>query len=242
MIVNHKYRFIFLKTRKTAGTSIEIALSQFCDSKDIITPIWKPDESVRRELGFRGPQNYDLPLRFRGLTWFNTERHKQFFNHATAQFIRDNVGINVWDSYFKFCFERNPFDKAISRYYWKICEPRPDIADYLESAPTRLLSDWDIYTINDHIAVDFIGRYESLHEDLAIIRDKLGLDKQIILPRAKSGYRNNHEHYSRILNAKARARIEIVCAKEIAALDYRWSEFRVPTVNTLVTCGPPDRI
>lgn len=30
MIVSHRYRYIFIKTKKTAGTSIEIALSRHC--------------------------------------------------------------------------------------------------------------------------------------------------------------------------------------------------------------------
>ncbi len=58
MILSHKHRFIFLKTRKTAGTSIEIALSKFCDNNDIITRITEQDEVLRSKLGFRGPQNF----------------------------------------------------------------------------------------------------------------------------------------------------------------------------------------
>ena len=37
MIISHKHKFIFFKTRKTAGTSLQIALSEFCGSDDIIT-------------------------------------------------------------------------------------------------------------------------------------------------------------------------------------------------------------
>lgn len=51
MIVPHKYQFIFLKTSKTAGTSIEIALSRICDKGDIITAVSDEDEKIRNELG-----------------------------------------------------------------------------------------------------------------------------------------------------------------------------------------------
>ena len=49
MIISHRYKFIFLS--KTAGASIKIALSQFCDASDIITPIAEEDEAVRKESG-----------------------------------------------------------------------------------------------------------------------------------------------------------------------------------------------
>ena len=57
MILSHKHKFIFIKTRKTAGTSIEIALSRFCGKDDIITPISPEDEKIRKKIGVK-PQNY----------------------------------------------------------------------------------------------------------------------------------------------------------------------------------------
>ena len=57
MIVSHEHRFIFVKTHKTGGTSVEIALAEHCGPDDIITPIVEEDEAYRTELGFRGPQH-----------------------------------------------------------------------------------------------------------------------------------------------------------------------------------------
>ena len=231
MIINHKYKFIFIKTRKTAGTSIEIALSQFCDTNDVITPLSK-DELTRQEFGFPGPQKYNVALQYYSkldwLKFIGKAKRKQFYNHSSAKLIRDCIPARIWNSYFKFTFERNPFDKAISRYYWSTGDPRPDprpeITEYLNSVQSHKLSNWDIYTINDQIKVDFVGRYENLDDDLAKIKEKLGLPVEFNLPRAKGKYRKNREHYSRVLSSEARDRIEIVCAKEMAAFGYRWNE------------------
>mgnify|MGYP001818197108 CR=1 FL=1 len=228
MIINHKYKFIFIKTRKTAGTSIEVALSKFCDENDVITPIAKEDELLRQKKGFRGEQNCNVPWhRYRALDWLNLvfkARRLRFKNHSEAAFIRRYIDEEIWNSYFKFCFERNPFDKAISRYYWSAKPPRPEISEYLSSASQRRLSNWGTYTIDDQLVVDFVGRYETLADDLATIGNKLGLPEELSLPRAKGSHRQNREHYSRVLNQEARARIEAVCAKEIQAFDYAWTE------------------
>jgi len=53
MILSHRYKFIFIKTRKTAGTSIEIYLSQFTKAFDVVTPI-SPSPDNHQPKNYRG--------------------------------------------------------------------------------------------------------------------------------------------------------------------------------------------
>ena len=60
MIISHLHKFIFIKTKKTASTSIEVGLSGICGPRDSITPLMQPDEARRRKMGYRGMQNFKL--------------------------------------------------------------------------------------------------------------------------------------------------------------------------------------
>ncbi|MDZ4737308.1 MAG: hypothetical protein SGJ07_13260, partial [Rhodospirillaceae bacterium] len=59
MIVSYEHGYIFIKTVKVAGTSVEMALSSYCGPDDVITPVHPRDE-VRRGLKMRRPQNFAL--------------------------------------------------------------------------------------------------------------------------------------------------------------------------------------
>lgn len=228
MIVSHKYKFIFLKTRKTAGTGIEIALSEHCGPSDIITPIPPKDEKIRRMLGFKGPQNYAIPLSnytaADRLALLKTCRRKKYYAHMTACELSHYLGDEIWKTYFKFCFERNPYDKAISRYFLTTrgLTRRPSIEEYLEMAEPQILSNWEIYTVDDRIAVDFVGKYEQLTDDLKKVSTKIGLPRVLSLPQMRSRSRKKRKHYSEILGLRERVLIEQICNREINSFSYHW--------------------
>ncbi len=230
MIVSHKHRFIFLKTAKTAGTSIEIALSRFLGDDDIVTPISAADEKLRRELGYRGPQNFRIPFRQLSASELATVvirgRRKQFYNHMTSNQMRPLIGDTIWNSYYKFCFERNPFDRVVSLYYW-CCksEPRPSLTEFIRGEELRLLTERgiDIYsTSNGEIAVDKVGRYENLTEELEEIRRTLALPEPLTLPLAKASHRSDRRHYSEVIDHPSRITIEARFRREMQLWNYQF--------------------
>ena len=229
MIISHDYKFIFIKTNKTAGTSIEIALSQFCGPRDIITPILPEDEVIRKKLGYRGPQNYMAPLvsyNLRDLAGLllKSKKKKRFYNHISSTEIRRHISNDIWENYYKFCFERNPWDRFISFYYWRTSEPRPTIAEFIESGELMLLKKkgYGLYTINDRVVVDKICRFENLSEDLSSVCEHLGIPGKLELPKTKSKYRKDKRSYRDILSENEQMMIAEFSQKEINLLGYEF--------------------
>ena len=230
MIVCHKHRFIFVKTRKTAGTSIEVALSSLCGEGDIITPIAPEDERVRQELRYRGPQNDLIPFRrYRGWEWRRLllrGKRARFFNHMTARRARIALGDEIWNSYFKFCFDRNPWDRIVSLYHWR-CFRAGDTGlnfdKFLLGERPYLMSNYDIYSIDGQVAVDFVGRYENLVEDFNRALTRIGIDTKVDLPRLKATARTDRRPYQQIITPDQQRYIANYCGSEIALLGYEFS-------------------
>lgn len=227
MIISHKYRFIFIKTEKTAGTSVEIGLTKFLGAEDVITPISPEDEKLRADLGYRGPQNHFVPFgKYTGGDWARMLRHRKrlaFYNHVPAQFIRQYLGEERWKSYYKFTFERNPWDKAVSLYFWEHqAPPRPTISEFIESGGLHRIRGFELYAINGQIAVDRVCKYERLDDELGEIASQLGLPEKPSLVRAKSTQRTDKRSYRDVLNGQDRDQIAKVFAREIAYFGYEW--------------------
>lgn len=229
MIISHKHKFIFIKSRKTAGTSVEIGLSALCGPEDIITPIIPEDESMRSEMGFRGPQNYIGPIaqlkRNRLKRYVTGDKlQPQFYHHIPAVEIKEHVGKSIWNSYFKFTIERNPFDKVVSYYYYSGGhEEFGSVSEFILSGGLRMLASYDLYAIDKVVAVDKIYRYEDLQSMERHLTHQLNLKIPFELPtyRAKGGHREK-KNYKDVLDEEAVRLIEIIFAREMQLLGYTY--------------------
>ena len=243
MIVSHTHKFIFIKTRKVGGSSLELAMSKFCGADDIISPMGPPDEGLRRELGVPGPQNYLMTLNRD--TWryhtardvaryLLTRRPIHFYNHMSGPEIRRYIGAERFDSYFKFTLVRNPYDYARSMYYWKNQDPetRPSLSDWVvEHYGTIFPINWHIYTEADRPMVDYTIRYEALSEGLTEVSNRIGLPENLAdimkTIKAKGNKRpSKDKQRDDQFDERAIAHIERVSEREFAEYGYKLDQLK----------------
>jgi hypothetical protein len=215
VIVSHEHGFVFMKTRKTAGTSVEIALSRVCGPDDVITAVTEDDELLRRAAGGRGPQNHESPP---GL-------ERKAFNHMPVSMVRKMLGRKKFESYFSFAVERNPWDAVVSLYHWRFRDDDPSsFAEYVASpaVETFATKNQRIYRLRGEIAVDRVLRYESLGAELAEVWARLGLPGAPDLPHAKAGTRPRGPSYRAYYDDASRERVAELFAAPIKDLGYEF--------------------
>lgn len=181
MIISHKHKFIFIKTVKTAGTSIEVDLNKILGPDDIATPV------IPAVKGHK-PQNFSW--RMGGLF------RRKLYNHMSARKARSFVGKDIFNDYFVFCVEREPVDKCISHFCMMKNSPVHNrftknitIDKYI--ARKRFPIDTAKYTDRrQNLIVDRILRYETIADEIQEVGKLLGF--QVTLKsRAKAGFRED---------------------------------------------------
>ena len=226
MIISHKHKFIFIKTLKTAGTSIEVFLSQCCGEEDIVTPIWPHVEPhrARNHKGFWNPLPEIVQNRGRGIrtTYKALIQRRVYYNHIAASLVRQRTKKKVWDSYFKFCVERNPWDKTLSHYHMVNDRAGGGLSlnEYIDKG--NFCINFPMYT--DHsgrVLVDKVVRYESLMDELRVVFKELGVPFDGSLGvRAKSEHRKNRKPYQDVFSDNQREIIQTAFGREIEIHGY----------------------
>ena len=221
MLVSHRKLFIYLKTPKAAGTSVEIFFERYCKPEDQAESEQeaRPEQiSAEGIVGYRG-------VGTGGSTWWN---------HMHPPQVRKLLGEEIWTRYFKFCVIRNPFDQLVSLWWMRgvgddAAQAQADMAfartafcGWVLEQP-RLWSARHIYTIDGKLCVDATIRYENLVSDVSKICERLGVPADTDrLGRFKSGLRRRPEGYRAYYSRAARERVEREQAEDLAMFGYQF--------------------
>jgi hypothetical protein len=231
MILSHKYKFIFIKTAKTAGTSIEVFLSKRCGPQDVVTPIVPPIQGhqARNYEGFINPVPEILgrPGKFLSTLRYSITSRNKFYNHMPAREVKNRVPSGIWNGYFKFCVERNPWDKVLSHYHMHTAREGGSLSldEYL--ARGRFPINYFRYTDRSGktVIVDRVVRYENLLPELGEVFAHLNIPFDGTLDvAAKSEYRADRRPYQEVFNDEQRRTVEKAFAKEIELYGYRFEQ------------------
>lgn len=109
MLLSEKYNFIYLKTHKTASTSVEMALEQFCAPPGHRT-VMKNAKCLVTNFGIIG-------ARAGGTEAMKNINH--FWHHMTAKKVIDRIGEKKFFSCSCVTTIRNPFARLVSQFYFQ---------------------------------------------------------------------------------------------------------------------------
>jgi hypothetical protein len=211
MLLSVKYNFLFVHIAKTAGTSVRATLERY-----------------RR----RDPL-YSLQFICSRLSHMSGHRiGSKLPRHAKVIAAYEILPREFFNGLFKFAFVRNPWDLQVSSFH-HIRRERPhllhgyqDFGDFLRykldperpyqyhiDTSIELQSDY-LVDLHGKVLVDFIGRFESLNEDFALICRRIGIPAPPLAHRRKADDRGDYRSYyddqtARLVAARFRQDIEM---------------------------------
>lgn len=164
-------------------------------------------------------------------------------HHLPATLIKEYVSEKVFHTYFKFAIVRNPWDRLVSEFFWRQQIRKEDCGTFEQFV--RSLNKW--YP-NDRLApckppflyycdhphflsqsryvldtkgrrlVDHVFRFESIREDFALLRQRLGIDIGL-----EKKNKTSHHHYSHYYNRVTRQIVYDYYQEDIKRFGYSFS-------------------
>jgi hypothetical protein len=200
MIISFTRKFLFVHVYRTGGTSVFHAFAKQHDLRVALRHT--PMEDWPKYLAAIGinPEIINLSV------------------HTTAVTFRKVLGKEVYDSFFKFAFVRNPWDHALSLYLYNMKRPDmkahaavaqyPTFRDYVLGAytPDRVGSPQrDIVADGEgNIIVDFVGRFETLAQDFAHVCGQIGVTDALLQSCNETAHNPWPTHYDREMFERVR--------------------------------------
>ena len=183
--INHNKKAVFIHIPKNGGSYIANILSEYYGFTNYY--FHRPDHSIFCHSKDKSVKMHENKL------------HGTFIYYKTSPFInqRMNMTPEKWNTYTIFSFVRNPYDRLVSgwnyinRYnipfekYLHIQNPNDYDYWHVFMSQTRHLLD-----VNGKIRCDYIGKFETMEDELKTILEKIGFSKTVHKPFLK----NNKKH------------------------------------------------
>ena len=205
MFISHEYKFIFIKTRKTAGSSIE--------------KIFLDNINENFEFGGMPPEKLSPIL---------PNSQSQFIKEHSGHRVISTYYSKEWKNYYKFTIERNPWDKTVSNFHfiqnWKPKKTKNGFEDFIMNPKNKFfLNDWELYTEKNIPVVDKIIRYENLEEDFAEVCKEINFPYkgQLANTRLKGSFRSKKD-YKDYYNDITKNKVKDLYTKTINYFNYKF--------------------
>lgn len=218
-LVSHRKQFIFVHINKAGGTSITSVVGKFEE--------W----SLAKRM-YRGIERRYLSRKFKSFTCCGLHF---FGNHASALVVREALGYELYDRYYKFAVVRNPWDREVSRYFYARNTPthhlhklanQLEFAEFIKQrgkrANKRNVSSYQFKKVSDgegNLIVDAIVHIENLGEEIAPVFERIGIDQRMLPQLNRSSHRAYQDYYDE-------ESIEIVrhmASEDIERFGYRFN-------------------
>ena len=205
MIISHKHKFIFFAIPKTATHAIRFALRPFLEEGDEE----QVNLFVRKK--YSDPRISQIP-----------------HGHITCQQLKAVLDDEIWNSYHKFSFVRNPYDRFLSFCAFMFRNnqefeknPQKFMFACFESKKVQnhfLFQEQSSYICNDQHQpmVDYIGRFESLQSDFDSICNRL----QLKVPELDKINSSKHGSYEQYFDNELKEKVFDLYRRDFENFDY----------------------
>lgn len=217
-MISHQHKIIFIHIPKCAGSSIK---DYYFNSP---------------QLDWKTP-NYDLLY-----GW--CPKRKIHLQHATSKQLLETelISEQVFKTYFKFTFVRNPYDRSYSDYLWvqKDRKIKGSFKDYIfakgpfeqilrnsnykEYRGDHLRPQTDFFYTEGDYQINFLGRFETLKNDLKLLNQELGFQKPFNQHSKKNKKRLSH--YSLFYTGSKKRWVNDKYKKDLSALNYTFDDHK----------------
>lgn len=227
-------KYLFIRIPKTASTSLV----------DILRKNGNFAQVYGNSLINQYSEQHETQLINEISNLLNNNKNKILsFGHISIDAIKSHnlftsCDINI-DDYFHFCFVRNPYDRIVSFYYYILSMKNTWIIN--GGIDNQYLTNFEIFVeyLKDHISpigfynglhlsgannqVDwitnktkFIGRFESLEQDIDTILDIINIKNYTIPQKNKT----DHQYYKNHYNNHTKKIVSKIYEKDLDLLKY----------------------